>query len=191
MKQKVLTFLALSFLLGVIASLASLVLPNQFTATGTLFIARKAQETSEDFFTYEGSYAQQNASSYASAFLSLLQSPSNIEQAQTGLDTKKVLRLIKAKKEGNQVIIFSVKASSAKQAKEMWAKIVNSAITTHKDSLEKFDPQLSILIIPTSPVILKTYPSWEKIFLMTCTSSFCALFLSFYALKYLKEENDN
>ena len=97
LKENVLSVIGVSLIIGLLGAFVSTILPNQHTAKGLLVITRKADEPSKDVFTYEGSYAQQNVSSYETTFLSILQSPANLKSTGTELDLDNLMRNIKAR----------------------------------------------------------------------------------------------
>ncbi|MFA5776735.1 MAG: Wzz/FepE/Etk N-terminal domain-containing protein [Patescibacteria group bacterium] len=164
MKQKILLVFAISIFVGLAGAGVSTILPNQYTAKGLLIVTRKADEPSKEVFTYEGYYAQQNAGAYTATFLSILQSPNNLKSADSGADLKELSRLVKAKRDGTQAIVLSVKGKTSQDAINLWEKVADSAIQTHNKLKASADPLLEVSKTPNSPVVLKTYPEWTNIF---------------------------
>lgn len=190
MKQRIAFVFAVSVVVGLVGAGISFVLPNQYTAKGLLIITRKADESSKEFFTYEGSYAQQNAAAYTATFLSILQSPNNLMSADSSLGVNKLSRLVKAKKEGAQTVSLSVKGNTPKQALELWNKISESAMQTHNQLKAGADPLINVDKTPNSPVVLKTYPEGQKVFGVGFLFSVVILSSVIVVIRYLREEHD-
>lgn len=190
MKLRFAFIIGVSLVVGLLGAGISRILPNQYTAKGLLVVMRRADEPSKEVFTYEGSYAQQNAGAYTGTLLAILQSPANLASAKTGIDVKQLSRLAKAKRDGTQAIAFSVKGDSEGQAKKLWTKITDSAVKTHEVLKPTADPLIFVTITPESPVVLKTYPAWQTVF--GAGFAFSAVILStlIMIIRYLKEGND-
>lgn len=191
MRLRIALVLAVSLAVGLLGAGVSLLLPNQYTAKGLLVVTRKADAPTSGFFTYEGSYAQQNAGAYAGTFMSVLQSPANLASADTGLDVKKLGRLIKVKREGSQGVALAVKAESPKEAKLLWTKLADSAIATHKNLAESGDSLLTVSKTPGSPVVVDTYLEWQKIFGAGFGFSVVIISTLIMLVRYLKGDGDN
>lgn len=190
MKKRIAFVFAVSVFVGLVGAGMSLILPNQYTAKGILVVTRKADAPSKDFFTYEGSYAQQNAGAYTATFLSILQSPNNLKSADVSPDVKKLSRLVKTKKEGTQTVVLSTKGGTPEAALNLWIKVSDSAIRTHNQLKENADPLISITKTPNSPVVLGTYPEWQTVFGAGFIFSVVILSTMIVIVRYLKEEND-
>jgi len=191
MRKSVAFVFTVSVFVGVAGAGISLILPNQYTAKGLLVVSRKADASSSNFFTYEGSYAQQSAETYTTTFLSVLQSPSNIGAAVDAADVKKVSKLVKAKKEGSQSIVLAVKGDTPEQAQSYWNKIADRAIQTHTQLTANADPLVNVTKTPNSPVILKTYPKWQTVFGAGFVFAVIISSSLIVVAKYLKGERDN
>ncbi len=180
-----------SLIVGLAGAGISLILPNQYTAKGLLIVTRKADEPDKEIFTYEGNYAQQNAGAYTTTFLAILQSPANLETADTGLDVKKLTQLVKTKREGSQGIALNVRGATPEQASILWGKISDSAINIHQGLKPNADPLIFISITPGSPTVLKTYPGWQTV--LGAGFAFCAVILVsvIIIIRYLKGEYDH
>lgn len=177
-----------SILAGLTGTGVVLVLPYQYTAQGLLVVTRKADTPSDNVFTYEGYYAQQNAQAYTVTFLSILLSPSTLSNAGTGIGTKKLIQLIKAKKNGGQAINFSVKGNSPQEAHTLWVKIADSAIASHNALTPTADPLISVDPTLGSPVVVNSYPAWYKVLAAGFT---CSVILASFLIilgRYLAEE---
>ncbi len=190
MKLRVAFVLVVSLSVGLLGAGVSLLLPNQYTAKGLLVVTRKTDPPASEFFTYEGSYAQQNSGTYTGTFMAILQSPANLASADTGLEVEELERLIRVKKEGSQGISLSVKANSSKEASRLWTKLADSAIATHNSLANSGDPLLTVIKTPGSPVVMDTYPEWRKIF--GASFGFSAVIMStlIMLIRYLKEDGD-
>lgn len=169
----------------------SVILPNQHTAKGLLIITRRADESSKTVFTYEGYYAQQNAGTYTSTFLAILQSPNNLAFGEPGIDPKHIEKLVSAKKEGTQAISLNIKGNTPENAKKLWEKVANSAIETHDKLKVSADSFVSVVKTPNSPVVVKTYPEWTTIFGAGFAFSLILLTSMIILTKYLKEDRDH
>lgn len=191
MKKRIAFVFAVSVFVGLVGAGMSLILPNQYTAKGILVVTRKADAPSKDFFTYEGSYAQQNAGAYTATFLSILQSPNNLKSADVSPDVKKLSRLVKTKKEGTQTVVLSTKGETPEAALNLWIKVSDSAIRTHNQLKENADPLISITKTPNSPVVLGTYPEWQTVFGAGFIFSVVILSTMIVIVRYLKEGNDD
>ena len=187
--------MAFIFIVSVFVGLAgagiSVILPNQYTAKGLLIITRKADAPAKEVFTYEGYYAQQNVVAYTATFLSILQSPNNLQSAENSVDLKKLARLVKAKRDGTQTIVLSVKGQTPQDAINLWEKVADSAIQTHNKLKASADPLLEVAKTPNSPVILKTYPEWTNIFGASFAFSLVIISSILIIPRYIKEEHDN
>jgi len=190
MKLRVGLVLAVSLAIGLLGAGGSLLLPNQYTAKGLLIVTRKTDPPASGFFTYEGSYAQQNSETYAGTFMAILRSPANLASADTGLDVKKLERLIKVKREGSQVVALAVKAEGSKDAILLWTKLADSAIATHNNLADSGDPLLTVTKTPGSPVVVNTYQEWQKIFGAGFGFSVVIMSTLIMLIRYLKEGSD-
>jgi len=190
MKLRIGLVLAVSLAIGLLGAGVSLLLPNQYTAKGLLVVARKADPPASGFFTYEGNYAQQNSVAYAGTIMAILQSPANLASAGTGVDVKKLERLIKVKKEGSQGVALAVKAENPKDANLLWTKLADSAITTHNNLADLGDPLLTVTKTPGSPVVVDTYPEWQKVFGAGFGFSVIIMSTLIMLIRYLKEDGD-
>ena len=190
MKLRVGLVLAVSLAVGLLGAGVSLLLPNQYTAKGLLVVTRKADPPASGFFTYEGSYAQQNSGTYAGTFMAILQSPANLASAGTGLDVNKLERLIKIKREGSQGVALAVKAQSPKEASLLWTKLTDSAVTTHNNLADSGDSLLTVTKTAGSPVVVDTYPEWQKIFGAGFGFSVVIISTLIMLIRYLKEDGD-
>lgn len=191
MKQKILFVLAISIFVGLAGAGISVILPNQYTAKGLLIITRKADAPAKEVFTYEGYYAQQNVVVYTATFLSILQSPNNLQSAENSVDLKKLARLVKAKRDGTQTIVLSVKGQTPQDAINLWEKVADSAIQAHNKLKASADPLLEVTKTPNSPVVLKTYPEWTNIFGASFAFSLVIISSILIIPRYIKEEHDN
>ncbi|MBU1970254.1 hypothetical protein KJ605_00530 [Patescibacteria group bacterium] len=190
MKNRWLWLAGTSAVVGLLGAGISLLLPNQYTATGLLVVTRKADEPSPAFFTYEGNYAQQNSGTYTGTFLAILQSPGNLKSADANLDIKRVSRLIRAKREGSQAIALNVKGHSPEQAARLWHQVVNAAMKTHAQLAANADALITVTITSGSPVVLKTYPNWKTVLGSAFLFSAVIIWSLVLIARYLKEDHD-
>ncbi|MBU0649836.1 hypothetical protein KKG63_01385 [Patescibacteria group bacterium] len=190
MKNRWLWLAGTSAVVGLLGAGISLLLPNQYTATGLLVVTRKADAPSPAFFTYEGNYAQQNSGTYTGTFLAILQSPGNLKSADANLDIKRVSRLIRAKREGSQAIALNVKGHSPEQAARLWHQVVNAAMKTHAQLAANADALITVTITSGSPVVLKTYPNWKTVLGSAFLFSAVIIWSLVLIARYLKEDHD-
>lgn len=180
-----------SLFVGLAGAGISTILPNQYTAKGLLVVTRKADEPNKEVFTYEGYYAEQTATSYTPTFLAILQSPNNLASADSSIDAKKLARLVKkAKRDGTQAIVLSVKGETPQDAVNLWEKVADSAIQTHTKLQISADPLLTVTKTPNSPITLKTYPKWLTVFGASFAFSVVIMASMLIIARYLKEEHD-
>lgn len=186
-----LTFIfVVSLAFGLLGAGISLLLPNQYTAKGLLIVTRKAEPPASGYFTYEGSYAQQSSKTYTETFMSILHSPASLASANTGLEIKKLGRLVKVKREGSQGVSLAVKASKPLDATLLWNKIADSAISTHTKLMDSEDPLITVAKTPGSPTIIDTYPDWQTVFGATFGFSAVIVSATIAVIRYLKGEDD-
>lgn len=191
MRQRIAFIFIASVFAGLAAAGISAILPYQYTAKGLLVVTRKVNEPSDKVFTYEGYYAQQSAGAYTATFLSILQSPNNLKTADDSVDPKRLARLIKAKKEGPQAIVLSVKSQTPESAVNLWEKVANAAIQTHNKFINSADPLLDVAKTPNSPVVLRTYPEWTDVFGAGSMFSIIILSSALVIFQHIKENHDN
>ncbi len=144
----------------------SLILPNQYTASGLIIVTRVVETDTPDFFAYEGYYAQQNAQNYLATFQSIVESPGNIKNALNISDaaTENITRLVSVQRAGSQSLSLKVKGASPSTTVGTWNKLVASAIETHTKHKDQADPLINMYVAAGSPVVAHTYPAWYKVF---------------------------
>jgi capsular polysaccharide biosynthesis protein len=161
----------LSFaVLGVILGALVYSLPTKYISTGSLYIKRAA-DTSTNFFTYEGYYSQQTALSYTSTVVGLLESVDiqskalnklNIPVDETTL--RKYARYIKVKKSSPQIVELTVKGNSVESSKNLWEAVANEAVVVTQQLNANGDNKLDVSKISSQPVVKREYKSlWINI----------------------------
>lgn len=160
-KNKVL--LGLSCFLGLLAGFIFFILPPIYTASGSLYVTRKAED-SGSFFTYEGYYSQQSAITYTNSVVALAESSDVKEQVLKSmgmpLDTinlRKLNNSIIVKKTGPQIINIDVRNKNSDKSKRIWEELSKSIIETSKNINENSNDNLSVVKVSDKPLIRENY----------------------------------
>jgi capsular polysaccharide biosynthesis protein len=159
-------------MVGLILSLVVYLLPAKYVSSGSLIVTRNTQR-SDEYFTYEGYYAQQTASEYTGTVEPLLEGLDVRKKAleKIGVEAdqynlRKLRKDTKVKRDGNQLLILEVKDHDKEIAAEKWNAIAESLIEVSAVSNKKSDPDLNIVMISSVPITKMVYRSiW--IYLMT------------------------
>lgn len=160
-KNKVL--LGLSCFLGLLAGFVFFILPPTYTASGSLYVTRKAED-SGSFFTYEGYYSQQSAITYTNSVVALAESSDVKEQVLKSLEIptntinlRKLNNSIVVKKTGPQIININVKNKNLDKSKRIWEELSKSIIETSKNINENSNDNLSVVKVSDKPLIKENY----------------------------------
>ena len=155
--------LAISSFLGLLAGFVFFILPPTYTASGSLYVTRKAED-SGTFFTYEGYYSQQSAITYTNSVVALAESSDVkkqvLESLEMPLDTTNLRKLnnsIIIKKTGSQVININVKNKDSNKAQKLWEELSKSIIETSKNINEESNDNLSVVKVSDKPLIRESY----------------------------------
>jgi hypothetical protein len=159
-------------MVGLIVSLIAYLLPAKYISTGALIVTRNTQG-SDDFFTYEGYYAQEAASLYTPTVEALTDSIDVRKRAldkmgveATQYNLRRLNRNSKVKRDGNQLIVLEVKDYDEDISTTKWHAVAESLIEVSLAANKRNDPDLSISKISSIPITKKAYRSvW--IYLLT------------------------
>jgi len=178
----ILVFGVASSALGV---LAFYYFPAKYKASGNLFVSRKADEVSAEFFTYEGYYAQQTAHAYANTVGGLLESVDVKKRALESLGipaTEKTLRrlnrLLQVKRPALQIILVEVKGETSVEARNLWISLVKEVISVSKTVDEAGDSSISVLQLNDFPVV---QPIYRNVYLFGLVGAGFGLFFGMLA----------
>lgn len=140
--------------------------PQSFIASGSFFVTRMVEDSSGNYFAYEGYYAQQTAFSHSDTVLGLFSSVNVRKNALEGLgiivnetSLRKFNRSIRVKKEAPQIITLNVKGKSISEAGSGWVAFSKAVLNAHEILNQKGDPKLSLSMVENLPVVHKTYRS--------------------------------
>lgn len=160
-KNKVL--LGLSCFLGLLAGFIFFILPPIYTASGSLYVTRKAED-SGSFFTYEGYYSQQSAITYTNSVVALAESTDVKEQVLKSLEIsintpnlRKLNKSIIIKKTGPQIININVKNKDFDKSQKIWEELSKSIIETSKNINDNSNDNLSVVKVSDKPLIRVNY----------------------------------
>ncbi|MBP7785922.1 hypothetical protein KA062_01560, partial [Patescibacteria group bacterium] len=126
--------LSLCALIGLITGVLIHFLPSNYTASGSFYITRK-EDNSESFFTYEGYYSQQTASTYTNSVVALAESEdvkkqvlNKLDLPEDGYNIRKISKSMSVKKTGPQIINIALKDKDLNRAKTIWENIADILI---------------------------------------------------------------
>jgi uncharacterized protein involved in exopolysaccharide biosynthesis len=152
-------------MVGLIISLIAYLLPTKYISTGSLIVTRNTQG-SDDYFTYEGYYAQQTARFYTDAAESLLESEDVRKKAleKIGIEPdkfslRKLKKDIRTKRDNNQVLILETKDYEENMAATKWHAVAESLIELSISANKENDPDLNIVKISAIPITKQAYKS--------------------------------
>lgn len=178
-KFSILLYAIIGAILGVIIYMFA---PTSYIATGSVFVGRNIQPSSQDFFTYEGYYSQQAALSYAESLMGLIRSNDIysrvLNETNKEINAYNLLRLnkkVRVKKAGPQIITITVKENASKDAVTTWKSLTKNTIEATKTLNENVDNSLTVNLISQEPIVMKVYTS---ILLNTAAGILLGLFSS-------------
>lgn len=165
--------LSMGVFFGILGVVIYFLFPAKFVAKGNIFVSRNIQtpqiisenaNPAAQEFSYEGFYAQQNASLYTSTVIGLVESENiryrtllDIGIPTTTNNLKKLERKIGAKKIAPQLLELEIKENTAKQATKNWNTLVENLIVTNQQLTQEGDPNLKITVVADSPIVVTTY----------------------------------
>ncbi|HNU76543.1 MAG TPA: Wzz/FepE/Etk N-terminal domain-containing protein [bacterium] len=155
--------LALCALIGLITGVLIHFLPSNYTASGSFYITRK-EDNSESFFTYEGYYSQQTASTYTNSVVALAESEdvkkqvlNKLDLPEDGYNIRKISKSMSVKKTGPQIINIAFKDKDLNKSKTIWETIADTLIDTSKEINRDGDGKLAVVKISEEPFIKQFY----------------------------------
>lgn len=148
------------FLFSVLGAILFYVIPVKYVATGSIFVVRAADLVQREEFTYEGFYAQQNASEYSKTVVGILES---IEMQKKMVEAKgdfvteenlrKVRRELNIKKVAPQVITLEIEGDDPQKVVDLWNEVAKQTLSSSETISERGDTGTSIVILDDSPVV--------------------------------------
>ncbi len=140
------------------------VLPVKYKAVGSIFVSREIDALRRNEFTYEGFYAQQNASEYTKTLVGILESVEVRQKAieklgvpVTESNLRKVKRSLKIKKVAPQVVSLEVKKNTSEEAEALWNYISEETLYASKFINERGDSGISLIVLENSPVVHEVF----------------------------------
>lgn len=150
-------------LVGLLAGILFHFLPSNYIASGSFYITRK-EDNSESFFTYEGYYSQQTATTYTNSVVALAESVDVKKQVLEKVDLpiddqniRKINKSMSVKKTGPQIINITFKDKDLKKVKTIWQSISDILIETSKEINLNGDGKLTVVKISEEPFIKEGY----------------------------------
>ncbi len=151
--------LAFSLLLGIGACVVSSRLPTRYQATVTLFV-RKEPESAQEYYTYDGYYAQKVAEEYADTVVGLLESEGVRRRAgeeKWGEPSKKTLRRlqksIQVEKTAPQLVTLDVVWESEETAEELVSILAGLAREKVEFSEDQDAQGVEVVTLDSQPVV--------------------------------------
>jgi len=154
-------------LVGLLTGILFHFLPSNYIASGSFYITRK-EDNSESFFTYEGYYSQQTATTYTNSVVALAESVDVKKQVLEKVDLpindqniRKINKSMSVKKTGPQIIDITFKDKDLNKVKTIWQSISDILIETSKEINLNGDGKLIVVKISEEPFIKEGYkPLW-------------------------------
>lgn len=148
---------------GLLAGLVFFLVPPKYVSSGSFFISRKVEGSSE-FFAYEGYYAQQTSLGYTNSISALIESPDiqkslleKMGEPVTAKTIREIQKKIKVKKTGPQIILLEVRERSPEKSEETWLRLAEEVVLKSGKINQDGDRNLSVMTISTKPLIKETY----------------------------------
>lgn len=187
--------LLLGAIFGIFVGYCFFLLPQKYIASGSFYITRKTEESSQEFFKYEGYYSQQAALSYTNTIAALFESlditSKSLEKLNiptNEINLRKYQRRINVVKAGPQIITLTVKGEGFNLAKDFWNTLADTTINESFEMNKNGDINLSISKVSKEPVVKETYKSLCLDILLGAFlgSTFSLLYITIK--EYLKED---
>ena len=160
LKKNYLHILLAGLTFSFIGAVLYYIIPTTYSATGSFFIKRSVDNSSGNYFTYEGYYSQQTALSYTNTLTGIFESEDIKSKALIDLGTevneqsiRKFGRNMRIKKSGPQLITLIVKGNTPQNAKATWLAITKATITTADFLNVNGDSKLTISQLNENPVV--------------------------------------
>jgi len=160
---------ALALAAGLFLGITANFIPRKYVASGSLFIGRSVQPATEDFFGYEGYYAEQAGAAYTNTAAALAESldvrKSTLEKLGVVVDDVTLFdygRAVRVKKAGPHLVSVSTKSANPDEAAKIWQAVTDSIIEANKNVNVLVDPQMTITKITQEPVVSRSfYYLWQ------------------------------
>lgn len=182
-------FLLLSTIIfAVVALVVSLQIPPLHTAQVTLYIKRDAQPASEEFYNYDGYYAQQAAERYTDTVAGLLRTKGMLQDSLYEIDapvSQELLRAVQKKVEIKKTAPQLVQILAAKrfnykedwQPRELVTAMAENIVRREDELNQDGDEAFSIEILNDEPIVESREPI---VWLNTLVAALLGMFLSFF-----------
>jgi len=178
---------------GVLGAIFHFVLPQKYIATGSFYVARKIQESSKDFFEYEGYYANQSAQAFAQSVISLLESKDlhsstlqNMGVNVTESSLRDIKKSIRVKKVSPQLITLVVKKDKRGEAINFWMAVSQELSDSVSEISKESDSNMTVVSVSSEPVVFATYKNVYINFLAAFLLGFAGAILYLGFRQYLK-----
>jgi capsular polysaccharide biosynthesis protein len=152
-------------LLGLVVGIIAYAWPAKYLTTGSFYVKRGV-DASNEFFTYEGYYAQQAALAYTNTVIALFESVDihSSALANTGVPVnEKTLhqtgRNTKVKKSGPQIVTLTVTGNRESDSKILWESLAQETTQAISRINSNGDYRLGLSAVSAEPVTKKQYKS--------------------------------
>lgn len=179
---------------ALLGTLVYIYYPNKFTSSGSFYITRTAQNSTDDLYTYDGYYSQQTALSYTSTFAGLLESvdirKKSLEELNIPVDENSLRitsKLIRAKKSAPQLINLEVKGATAEESENLWKSVASTTLKKAEELNKESDAMIKVYQLNTDPVVKEIY---RNIYVYSLFGAVLGLILSVFVISFLKNSND-
>ncbi|OGC49599.1 hypothetical protein A2W32_05520 [candidate division WWE3 bacterium RBG_16_37_10] len=177
--------ISLYTLIGVVIGIASFfIIPQKYVSSGSLFVTRQIEKNTNEYFSYEGYYAQQTAQFYTNSLTGLVESidvkSSTLDKMNvpvTEYTLRELSRNLKVKKTGPQLINISIKGYTFENAAERWKSLVDSTLESIQKINEKSDPMINVSKVAETPITKEEY---RNVFLNTILGASVGFFFSLF-----------
>lgn len=139
------------------------VIPPKYVATASFVVVRSADSPTQEYFNYEGYYAQQASLTYAKTFAALLESVDVREKTLVSLGlevTERNLRNLKRYthvKNDSHLVTLEVRSLSASDAAAIWTALSTASLDTVQPILQNSDSALSVVQVSEVPIIHQSF----------------------------------
>lgn len=224
--DKKIDILGMGMLFGLLGIVVYFITPTKYDAVGSLFIARSVEDnepleslvqdpsientndttvpeqntnapSSEGVFTYEGYYAQQNAVTYTTSLVGIIESDvlrgallRDLGYPVTGKNLRNLGRIIHTKRQAPQLIEISIEASSANIAQENWLRMTDLLINISNSLNLQSDPNLKIIKVTSKPVVSESFKSMPLNFVLGFGFGILISSLALAFQEYMGTSND-
>lgn len=181
-------------ILGLILGIGVFLYPKKFYTTGSLYITRKVEQNSPEYFKYEGYYAQQTAISHTETIMAILESTNihakTISQMNLTINKINLLKFkknINIKKSSPQVLTITVKDNTPEGSYQNWKNLVELSTKNASEINNKQGDQDLYINIVDNPITTQNYYPLEICISLGILLSFGSYFGYLILLNYQKE----